>query len=126
VFHSYKQGAEARNLPMELTFDQFVAIIENDCEYCGCPPDKSNLQYRRKNPHSYLRYNGIDRLDNTKGYVVGNVVPCCKTCNMAKSSMTFEAWLDWMENFSKHAALVLLKYRQPDPTTEGILVPCMI
>lgn len=29
-------------------------------------------------------YNGIDRLDNTKGYTPENSVACCKHCNSLK------------------------------------------
>ena len=27
---------------------------------------------------------GLDRLDNSKGYVLDNVVPCCDKCNRLK------------------------------------------
>lgn len=30
---------------------------------------------------------GVDRVDNAKGYVMDNVVPCCAICNSMKSSM---------------------------------------
>ena len=34
---------------------------------------------------------GMDRLDNSKGYVEGNVVSCCYDCNTARfDNFTFE------------------------------------
>jgi len=27
---------------------------------------------------------GIDRLDNTKGYIIGNIVSCCTICNIIR------------------------------------------
>jgi hypothetical protein len=35
-------------------------------------------------------YNGIDRLDSSKGYVLENCVPCCSEINWAKRVMSFE------------------------------------
>ena len=31
--------------------------------------------------------NGIDRINSSLGYVDGNVVPCCGTCNKMKMAM---------------------------------------
>jgi hypothetical protein len=39
--------------------------------------------------------NGIDRVDNTKGYSVDNCVPCCRRCNVAKADMTPDQFLGW-------------------------------
>jgi len=30
------------------------------------------------------KYIGCDRIDNSKGHIKSNVVPCCQTCNMAR------------------------------------------
>lgn len=35
-------------------------------------------------------YNGIDRVDNSVGYVLSNCVPCCSTCNRMKGTMSSE------------------------------------
>ena len=42
-------------------------------------------------------YNGIDRIDNNKGYTIDNIVPCCHICNQAKSSFTLQEFQDWIE-----------------------------
>ena len=36
---------------------------------------------------------GIDRYDNDAGYLVGNLVPCCTVCNMAKGAAPIELFL---------------------------------
>lgn len=41
--------------------------------------------------------NGIDRIDNNKGYTIDNVVPCCKMCNQAKNDYTLQEFQDWVE-----------------------------
>jgi hypothetical protein len=36
------------------------------------------------NAHAAFIYNGIDRVDNSIGYEMGNVVTCCVVCNLMK------------------------------------------
>jgi hypothetical protein len=33
-------------------------------------------------------YNGIDRIDNTKGYTSGNCLACCIRCNKLKGKLS--------------------------------------
>jgi hypothetical protein len=46
-----------------------------------------------------VRANGLDRVDNARGYESGNVVPCCDPCNRMKGTLSREAFLE-------HVALV--------------------
>lgn len=46
--------------------------------------------------------NGIDRVNNDLGYINNNVVSCCKTCNLAKSSLTLIEFKNWINNLIKH------------------------
>ena len=78
VFAKYKQEAVARNLDFSLTREQFVSLVESNCHYCGTTP--SNL-HARKFSNGEFSYNGIDRIDNSRGYFPSNCVPCCKACN---------------------------------------------
>lgn len=69
IFSEYKtKNAERRDLPFDLTRCQFRELINKNCHYCGAPLLKEQQGYK---------YNGIDRIDNTKGYSISNVVPCC-------------------------------------------------
>jgi hypothetical protein len=43
---------------------------------------------------NYQLYNGIDRIDNARGYERDNIVPCCKFCNRAKSAMPQKEFID--------------------------------
>ena len=52
--------------------------------YCGNIP--KNTYSRSK--YYKAAYNGIDRVDSTKGYTKDNVVSCCRSCNMAKAELT--------------------------------------
>jgi hypothetical protein len=39
---------------------------------------------------------GIDRVDNSKEYIINNCVPCCKFCNTAKLNLTINEFKLWI------------------------------
>jgi hypothetical protein len=41
-------------------------------------------------------YNGIDRIDNSQGYIIDNVVPCCTKCNIAKGRQSIQEFKEWI------------------------------
>jgi len=89
ILQAYKRHGH----PWSLTDDQFYDISQRDCFYCGAKPHRVK---RSVNGTGDFTYNGVDRVDSRKGYTVGNVVPCCRKCNVAKSDMTtaeFRAWV---------------------------------
>lgn len=90
---SYKKDAKKRGLEYELTEEQFKKITSQDCHYCGAKPN--NISKSGRHFGDYI-YNGIDRVDNNKGYTMDNVVPCCKVCNIAKHQMTLQDFKDWV------------------------------
>ena len=103
IYREYRnKNAERRDLPFELTKEQFRELTQKSCHYCGV--------MHSKNQKGFL-YNGIDRVDNTKGYVIDNVVPCCFTCNISKARMTVEDFLSWIERVHAY------QHRQVDPVT---------
>ena len=82
LYSRYKYEAiKKRGLRFNLTDKQFYTITSKNCHYCGSPPGR--LIYRPPANGGY-RYNGIDRIDNTKGYLIDNVLPCCTRCNAFK------------------------------------------
>ena len=96
---SYKRNAIVRKLEYGLTFEELQALIYSPCVYCkatGTSLQKPKIS-RLSKSRSAVPYNGIDRVDNTRGYTSGNVVTCCKTCNVAKNNQTHENFLKWVE-----------------------------
>jgi hypothetical protein len=65
-------------------------LIIASCVYCGYTPNW---------PESRV---GIDRVDNSKGYVPGNCVPCCSTCNSAKGELSEIEFLEWVTRIYNH------------------------
>jgi hypothetical protein len=89
-YHLYKKNAGYRNLPFELTKDDFRRITKENCFYCGAEPGR--LHKRFISNGAYL-CNGVDRVINDTGYTVKNSVACCTDCNMMKKAMTVEHFI---------------------------------
>lgn len=81
---SYKREAKRRGFEWSITNDYFNDLVIQNCFYCNI--EKSNKRWY--NFWGQIEFNGIDRVDNTKGYTVENSVPCCKICNILKRAVT--------------------------------------
>ena len=76
-YSTYKLGAIKRNHAFELTEEQFMTFWDKPCHYCEQP----------------INGVGIDRLDNTIGYLIDNCVPCCTVCNMMKFKQSYKHFI---------------------------------
>lgn len=95
VFKNNKFQSFNRNYAWELEFQEWLELTQQDCFYCGGKPQNKASRPQYKEP---FYYNGVDRVDNTKGYTPDNCVPCCKQCNGAKSDYTLEEFTTWVRN----------------------------
>lgn len=94
----YRRGIVRRakddNFELDIDFDFFKSISVQPCYYCQVPFShcKKDIykQYNKIISDTVIYYNGIDRVDSSKGYLKNNVVPCCNHCNTAKNSFTQE------------------------------------
>jgi hypothetical protein len=87
---SYRYRARRKSILWRLTTEEFYNLTQSDCYLCGIPPSKSfQHEHRDLGRKSYppFIYNGIDRIDSTKGYCPSNVEPCCWLCNSMKKTM---------------------------------------
>lgn len=64
----YKKGAKKRNKKFSLTKSEFLLFWKKPCYYCN----------------EEIKTIGLDRVDNKKGYLLNNIVSCCKICNILK------------------------------------------
>ena len=68
----FKGKAKSRSIPLELTFEQWVGIVDGaPCHYC-------HLDITSKG-------GSLDRKDSKLGYTESNVVPCCTSCNRIRN-----------------------------------------
>lgn len=99
----------------DLTFEQFLEISCKNCFYCDSLPsnstnrlDSKSRNKRRKRENQFsgeigtFTYNGLDRVDPTRGHDLDNVVPCCYTCNWSKSDLTIEEFRAWVVRIHNH------------------------
>lgn len=80
-----KKCVEERGYEFELSKEEFFKLTKTNCYYCNKEPSQI-----KKGKYSNYIYNGIDRVDNSEGYLKDNVVACCKECNSNKSGISKE------------------------------------
>ncbi len=71
AYKEYINNAIRRGLELLITFDEFSALVTQNCYYCD---------YKKEG-----ETNGIDRINNDIGYITSNCVSCCETCNYMKA-----------------------------------------
>lgn len=99
LFRSYKYSARDRAVEFHLTETQFKVLIEQNCHYCGAPPQQIvKVHYLNET----LTYTGVDRMINSLGYINENCVPCCKVCNRGKSNMDYCDFINYITRIKEH------------------------
>lgn len=101
VYRKIKQRAKSDEIEFDLTYEQVLNLIKSRCYYCG-NEGSNRMNVRRFSEDYSYKYNGIDRINSSKGYVLGNVVSCCKWCNQAKSVMSQKDFYHWIQQVSKN------------------------
>lgn len=99
LYSIYQRGAARRNLNFELNRDVFVKIVYSNCFYCGAKPTR---EFGNKNCNGKIICNGVDRLDNSLGYVLENCVPACKSCNLSKHKRGYEEFILHAKSIIEH------------------------
>lgn len=94
VLDGYRRDARRHEREWSLSDQDFDDLVASDCFYCGLPPS---------NQRKSFTYSGIDRANNNLGYIPGNVIPCCETCNYAKRAMSQDEFFNWIERVYLHA-----------------------
>lgn len=95
LYRSYKFHAIQRNYTFEINRELFKLLTKQNCHYCGKTPS-SEVKYK-KNNGTYI-YNGIDRKNNKKGYIIDNIITCCETCNRMKLKSNYEEFKENIKN----------------------------
>lgn len=102
VFGEYNHRAKRLGFEFVLTSEQFYLLVGGNCYWCGVTP--SNRMVSQGG--ATFDYNGIDRLNSSIGYTVGNSVSCCKICNFMKNTLSPEEFLAHIKRIlDKHPAV---------------------
>lgn len=105
LYKKFIAGAATRNLEFTITLEEFRFLIAQNCVYCGSGPSNIYLRGRENSLH----YNGLDRIDSSKGYTIENSASCCKFCNLFKSDMTKEDFINHVHKISDFNRVVVKK-----------------
>src|SRR5208282_2353155 len=89
----YQWNAGQHGREFTLSDTEFEALIFGKCFYCAAEPKQQYASCRGNK--LTIKLNGVDRIDNSKGYIPEDCVSCCRVCNHAKHSMTAEAFITW-------------------------------
>lgn len=81
-YEGYIRNAVKRNYEYTLDLAQFTTLVSAPCHYC--------------NHNVSGEVNGIDRVDNTCGYIIDNCVACCEMCNRLKLHYDLDFFLSKM------------------------------
>lgn len=100
LLSNYKKAAKVRGHSFALTKPQFQNLTSQNCFYCNTEP--SQIIGKTHTFNKPYQYNGIDRINNNKGYTLQNCVTCCKICNMAKRSMEQTEFFSWVKRISSY------------------------
>ncbi len=99
AWNDYLYRCQKKKRVWGLSKEAFEDLITRKCHYCGSLPMNG--------------LNGIDRLDSSRGYEVGNVTPCCSVCNRMKGDMP-------MDKFLEHILLIQASHVGSVPTVGEI------
>jgi hypothetical protein len=93
-YRSLTYAARNKGLGFDITFGQYKEMVINgSCYYCG-------------NSIDGLVGHCMDRMDNTKGYLINNVLPCCPTCNYSRGNYytveEFKIMIDALTGFREN------------------------
>ena len=86
----YKSNARKRGISFDLSYAQFETLVDSECYFCG----DNGGNTLRKRGYDVYSYTGIDRVDNSVGYLPSNCISCCSWCNRAKNNGTLANFVD--------------------------------
>jgi hypothetical protein len=72
MFSSAVCSAKYKDINWALNREEYTNLRSKPCHYCKGSISKNGI--------------GLDRIDNSKGYEMDNVVPCCGECNRIRSN----------------------------------------
>ena len=103
LLRNYRRNAKNKGREFKLTNEEFKRLTSSNCRYCGDVPNKQwfyvKLNHTKTMPYIF---NGVDRVDSDRGYIIGNCVPCCKICNSMKLDLTVDGFINHINKVASH------------------------
>lgn len=96
LYVRYVRDAFNRNMTFGIPLSFFSQLVKEPCTYCGREPYKAQSFTRN------VLVNGLDRLDNSQGYTLENITPCCSACNTLKGTMDSTTFIELCQKIVEH------------------------
>lgn len=100
IYSHYRGSARRRGHCFELNEPDFYKLITQNCYYCNSIPQQT--AYGKYYGEEQFFYNGIDRVDNSLGYLGSNCVTCCGVCNRIKHTLGQKEFIAKVISISNH------------------------
>ena len=84
TYNRFILDANTQNKNVEINEDRYNKITSLPCHYCLNTFEKGAK--------------GIDRINSSIGYIINNIKPCCKTCNMFKNDLSYDDFFNHLLN----------------------------
>lgn len=115
VYKRYVKRHELISEELCISREKFYELSQKECYYCGkFKSNRHNPTFNNKGimypsvdtntsthidfPSVYYEYNGLDRVENEKGYTENNVVTCCRWCNQMKLDRSQNEFFEHISN----------------------------
>lgn len=125
-YNNYKKKVESQtHHDFNLSFEEFDNLVLQDCFYCGSKPTFPERFKNEFKNREIVNFNGIDRINSSKGYQLNNCVPCCSICNSMKSDLIQKDFLNQINkiyNFNKSSTTSPTDVAPSGGEMEGILI----
>lgn len=108
VWVSILASLRCRGFDCHITLPQLKVLAKFPCVYCGKEPSNIHrLRYsvdgkQQTDPTLEIRWSGLDRIDSSRGYICGNIVPCCNRCNCMKNNMPLDDFFALLDRIRAH------------------------
>lgn len=96
IFCEYRSRAKKKGIDFAIDEETFRVLMMRPCTYCGRKPKRD--------------CNGLDRVDNSKGYTLDNVVPCCRLCNWTKRNLDLGEFICHVKKIHAHLMKTVLNF----------------
>lgn len=105
-----KHCSKSRKLDFNLTLEEYKILCSDNCFYCGAPPSIKMTAGSEKR-------NGIDRINNSVGYLINNCVTSCFICNKMKLKYSQIEFVNQIIKIYKNLFIEknLEKFTEPPP-----------
>lgn len=101
IYKSYIQKCRKQDIGFDLSFDEFISYLSEDCVYCG---------FSNSNEYYGFHYNGIDRKDSKKGYTKDNICSCCGPCNYSKLDYSPKEYIQKCKDVTRHQEILEMNH----------------